>query len=33
MSPERKLMELRSIEAIKPDGESPLAGDWNVKRV
>lgn len=33
MSPERNLKELRSIEATKPDGESPLAGDWNVKRV
>lgn len=33
MSPERNLKELRSIEATTPDGESPLAGDSNVKRV
>lgn len=33
MGPERNLKELRSIEATKPDGESPLAGDSNVKRV
>lgn len=33
MSPEGNLKELRSIEATKPDGESPLAGDSNVKRV
>lgn len=33
MSPEGNLMELRSIKATKPYGESPLAGDSNVKRV
>lgn len=33
MSPERNLKELRSFEATRPDGESPLAGDSNVKRM
>lgn len=33
MSTEGNLKELRSIEATRPDGESPLAGDSNVKRM
>lgn len=33
MSTEVNLKEVRSIGATKPDGESPLAGDSNVKRM